>query len=120
MEKSFRAFQGYVTVGKCYILSRPSKCFLEDGWILLPHLVCFRDESVNGVFCWCRNISAVNPLEDFIHGVSWLPFEHFSWKNRVRDAFFFFGSFSLLHLSHEKRAPGGFRAHRLGLIILPI
>ena len=80
MEKSFRAFQGYVTIGKCYILSTPSKCFLEDGWILLPHLVCFRDESVNSVFCWCRNISAVNPLEDFIHGVSWL--EHFSWKNR--------------------------------------
>ena len=32
----------------------------------------------------------------------------------------FFGSFSLLHLSHEKRAPGGFRAHILGWIILPI
>ena len=32
----------------------------------------------------------------------------------------FFGSFSLLHLSHEKRAPGGFRAHTLGWIILPI
>ena len=33
MEKSFRAFQGYVTIGKCYILSTPSMCFWKmDGY----------------------------------------------------------------------------------------